>query len=308
LVPLILLVALFGILRVLGYAGIPVAFGTWSALRIALAGMFLLTASAHWGKRRADLIRMVPPVFPQPEVLVTITGILEILGALGLLLPATARYAALALALMLVESLPLTIKLFSKRGEYDVTAELVENENTLSASESSKARKANVTQTAAASGQLKTEILNRVLKATTSGDYSGLIEDEKMLARQMRAEALRDLSQTLAGARASEDRLPSEPASVTVINREEESEAPFTIVFQARRESLTGKDLIFALKGLNRQSGRTSESGIPLGEYKITNESDESIQPEMPLFAQLGSGNRVFLSPLFEPTVSEMEN
>jgi len=109
LVPLILLVALFGILRVLGYAGIPVAFGTWSALRIALAGMFLLTASAHWGKRRADLIRMVPPVFPQPEVLVTITGILEILGALGLLSPATARYAALALALMLLAVFPANV-------------------------------------------------------------------------------------------------------------------------------------------------------------------------------------------------------
>jgi len=51
------------------------------ALRLALSGMFLLTASAHWGKRRPDLIRMVPSVFPRPDLLVTFTGVLEILGA-----------------------------------------------------------------------------------------------------------------------------------------------------------------------------------------------------------------------------------
>jgi uncharacterized membrane protein len=44
--------------------------------------MFLLTASAHWGKRRRDLIRMVPGVFPQPDLLVTLSGMLEIVGAI----------------------------------------------------------------------------------------------------------------------------------------------------------------------------------------------------------------------------------
>lgn len=37
-------------------------------LRAALGIMFFLTASAHWGKRRPDLIRMVPPAFPRPEL------------------------------------------------------------------------------------------------------------------------------------------------------------------------------------------------------------------------------------------------
>lgn len=48
--------------------------------------MFLLTASAHGGKRRRDLIVMVPPAFPRPDVLVTTTGVLEIVGAVGLML------------------------------------------------------------------------------------------------------------------------------------------------------------------------------------------------------------------------------
>lgn len=107
--PLIVLVVLFALLSGLGYTGIPFAFGWWTALRVALAGMFLLTASAHWGKRRPDLIRMIPPVFPRPELIVTITGIIEILGAAGLLFPARARYAALALSGMLLAVFPANV-------------------------------------------------------------------------------------------------------------------------------------------------------------------------------------------------------
>jgi uncharacterized membrane protein len=108
-VPFFLLVGLFGLFVILGSFGIPVAFGWWMSLRLALSGMFLLTASAHWGKRRADLIRMVPPRLPA-AVLVTVTGIFEVLGALGLLLPLTARIAALGLFLMLLAVFPANIR------------------------------------------------------------------------------------------------------------------------------------------------------------------------------------------------------
>jgi uncharacterized membrane protein YphA (DoxX/SURF4 family) len=94
-VPLIVLITLFVLLTVAGHLQMPFAFGWWTSLRIALAGMFLLTASAHWGKRRPDLIRMVPAFLPRPDLLVTATGILEILGALGLMLPRFASYARL---------------------------------------------------------------------------------------------------------------------------------------------------------------------------------------------------------------------
>jgi uncharacterized membrane protein len=82
-------------------------FGT--DLRTALTLMFLLTASAHWGKRRADLIRMVPTVFPRPDLLVSASGVLEIIGAIGLLLPVTAPAAAICLALLLVALFPANI-------------------------------------------------------------------------------------------------------------------------------------------------------------------------------------------------------
>jgi uncharacterized membrane protein len=78
-------------------------------LRAALAIMFFLASSAHWGKRRLDLIRMVPPVFPQPDLLITITGVLEIIGAIGLLVPRTARAACICLALLLVGLFPANV-------------------------------------------------------------------------------------------------------------------------------------------------------------------------------------------------------
>jgi uncharacterized membrane protein len=71
--------------------------------------MFLLTASAHWGKRRADLIAMVPPAFPQPALLVTSTGILEIVGAITLQIPKLASFAAAGLFLMLIAIFPANV-------------------------------------------------------------------------------------------------------------------------------------------------------------------------------------------------------
>lgn len=71
--------------------------------------MFLLTASAHWGKRKPDLVRMVPPVFPRPDLIITITGVFELLGAIGLLLPRTASAAAACLATLLVAMFPANV-------------------------------------------------------------------------------------------------------------------------------------------------------------------------------------------------------
>ena len=100
--PLILLAAAFVVLIA--------PLGWWMALRVALAAMFLLTASAHWGKRRADLIRMVPAPFSRPDLLVTITGIGEIAGAIGLLIPVLAPLTAIALGLLLVAIFPANVR------------------------------------------------------------------------------------------------------------------------------------------------------------------------------------------------------
>lgn len=53
--------------------------------------IFLLTASAHWGKRRPDLVRMVPRTFGNAGVWVSLTGIAEIAIAIGLQIPSLAK-------------------------------------------------------------------------------------------------------------------------------------------------------------------------------------------------------------------------
>ena len=105
-IPLIVLAAAFLIFRATGWLGLAFFADNITCLRFALAAMFLLTASAHWGKRRPDLVRMVPPAFPAPEALVTVTGILEVLGLIGLMLHATSHAAAICLAILLLALFP----------------------------------------------------------------------------------------------------------------------------------------------------------------------------------------------------------
>jgi uncharacterized membrane protein len=57
----------------------------------------------------ADMVRMVPPFLPFADALVYITGVLEVLGAAGLVLTATRRYAGYALAALFVALIPANI-------------------------------------------------------------------------------------------------------------------------------------------------------------------------------------------------------
>ena len=105
-------VALFAVaalvFRALG-TRLPV-FATWRAsARAALAVMLFFTAAAHFNAMREDLIRMVPPSFPRPDVLVSVTGVLEILGAVGILIPRTRRLAGIGLILLFLAVFPANV-------------------------------------------------------------------------------------------------------------------------------------------------------------------------------------------------------
>jgi uncharacterized membrane protein len=104
--PAIVLLLVFAVLRCAGLAGVAALDNWGTPLRAALCTMFLVTASAHWGRSRLDLISMVPRILPVPGLIVSATGVLEILGAAGLLIPFTARAAAVCLALLLVAMFP----------------------------------------------------------------------------------------------------------------------------------------------------------------------------------------------------------
>lgn len=112
--PLIVLVVSFILFLIAGlafpwFAASQMA-GWQHALRAALGLMFLLTASAHWGRRRPDLVRMVPARFTNPSFWVTLTGLAEILIALGLQIPRLAPWAAAVAFLMLLCIFPANIK------------------------------------------------------------------------------------------------------------------------------------------------------------------------------------------------------
>jgi uncharacterized membrane protein len=96
--------------RIVGWLGVDYV-GTWtSAIAVGLAAMFVLTGVAHFVRpMRGDLVAIVPPRLPAPGLLVTITGVLEFLGAVGLLLPTTRVPAAVCLLLLMLVMFPANV-------------------------------------------------------------------------------------------------------------------------------------------------------------------------------------------------------
>jgi uncharacterized membrane protein len=106
---LVVLLASLVLFRGLGALGIE-AVSSWQGAAVwALAVMFSFTASAHFTKMKKDLINMVPKSFPNPGFLVHLTGVLEVLGAVGLLVPATRELAGLGLALLVIVMFPANV-------------------------------------------------------------------------------------------------------------------------------------------------------------------------------------------------------
>ena len=99
---LIVLLVSWLVFRGVGAAGVH-ALASWQdSARYALVVMFIFTATAHFNKMKHDLARMIPPYFPRPLLIVYITGVLELLGAAGLMLPAFHRLAGICLIALLV--------------------------------------------------------------------------------------------------------------------------------------------------------------------------------------------------------------
>jgi uncharacterized membrane protein len=107
--PLICLIAALLIFRILGLEWHY--FANWHmAMRAALGAMFLLTASAHWGVRRTELIRMVPESMGNARIWVSLTGFAEIAIAAGLQIPRIALWTAGIAVIMLCCLFPANVK------------------------------------------------------------------------------------------------------------------------------------------------------------------------------------------------------
>lgn len=107
--PLLALLISWLVLRLIGWCGVRWLARWQTSLRGAVAVMFTMTGVVHFVGMRQELIAMVPPGLPAPELLVSITGVLELAGAAGLLIPRLARTAAVCLTLLLLVMFPANI-------------------------------------------------------------------------------------------------------------------------------------------------------------------------------------------------------
>lgn len=97
------------IARLAGAAGVAVLSSWTAATRVGLAVMLLFTASAHFTAMRHDLARMLPDAIPYPMAVIYFTGVCEILGAIGLLVPRARVAAGVALMVCFLAILPANI-------------------------------------------------------------------------------------------------------------------------------------------------------------------------------------------------------
>lgn len=101
-VVLIVLLSSWLAFRGVGAAGVH-ALASWQdSARYALVVMFVFTATAHFNKMKHDLARMIPAYFPRSLLIVHTTGVLELLGAAGLVLPEFRRVAGVCLIALLI--------------------------------------------------------------------------------------------------------------------------------------------------------------------------------------------------------------
>jgi uncharacterized membrane protein len=114
-IPAVLVLATL-VFRALGALGVR-RFASWPVSAAhGMAVMLLFTASAHFVPasvtvmpNHADLARMVPPFLPFADAIIYVTGVLELLGAVGLVITASRWAAALGLTALFVMLLPANI-------------------------------------------------------------------------------------------------------------------------------------------------------------------------------------------------------
>lgn len=75
-------------------------------LRHLLPALFFTLAGLNHFRDPALYASIIPPVFPAPQLLVTISGAAEIAGGLGLLWPPTCRLAGWSLVALLIAVFP----------------------------------------------------------------------------------------------------------------------------------------------------------------------------------------------------------
>jgi uncharacterized membrane protein len=85
----------------------PIKTGKDNA-RIATGLTFIFTGATHF-LMSGKFMEMMPPIIPAPLLMIYASGFFEILGGIGLIVPATKRPAAYGLAALLIAVFPANI-------------------------------------------------------------------------------------------------------------------------------------------------------------------------------------------------------
>ena len=108
-VSLFVLVISFILLRGVGLLGVE-RLSSWRAAgRGALVIMFLFTGTSHFTSMKYDFAAMIPPPLPNDLWVIYLSGVFEIAGAIGLLIPRTRKLAGICLVLLLVALFPANV-------------------------------------------------------------------------------------------------------------------------------------------------------------------------------------------------------
>ena len=92
---------------------------SWSLYLVA--ALFLGAGLLHF-LHPAPYLRIMPPALPAPRLLVLLSGVAEVAGGLGLLLPATRRAAAWGLLALLLAVFPANIYMLQIHEQLHLTA------------------------------------------------------------------------------------------------------------------------------------------------------------------------------------------
>jgi uncharacterized membrane protein len=84
---------------------------------LAIAAIFIAAGAAHFVS--PDMfVRIVPPYLPAPLTLVYVSGLFEILGGVGVLVPSVRVYAGWGLILLLIAVFPANIHMALNPGDF----------------------------------------------------------------------------------------------------------------------------------------------------------------------------------------------
>ncbi|MGQ0503786.1 MAG: DoxX family protein [Myxococcaceae bacterium] len=84
------------------------------ALKLLLAGFMIFAGVMHFVAPKG-FVRIVPNALPAPRALVFISGFFEVLGGVGLLIPATQKYAAWGLVALFIAVFPANVNMAVNR-------------------------------------------------------------------------------------------------------------------------------------------------------------------------------------------------